>query len=222
MMSPNLKFYNLIVHLSYQNKIIEENLAVKNVWKRGDNIIFNLYFYRTKKSVVVDSALIRDIFDLNTEKYYKNAKEFLKDYFYIDKESINNDKYNQPLQDNRLLKKIGIDITILVFFAKRYADFGAIKLQSIRNYINLCEPRTTSLSVQYMDSYLKGLNPSVEDFYHALNLLETKTPEEATRLANESIKVCLADGQIHYNEKVYLADMMQILREKGLEPDVMM
>lgn len=219
-MAPNLKFYNLLVHLSYQNKIIEENLAVKNVWKRDGNTLFNLYFYRTKKSIVIDGALIRDIFDLNTEKFYKNINDFLKDYFYVDKESINNENYNQPLKDNRLLKKIGVDITILIFFAKKYAEFGAVKLQVIRKYIEACEPRTKNLSSQYMDSYLKSINPSVEDFYHALNMLESKTPEEATKLANESIKICLSDGQIHYSEKIYLAEMLQILREKGLEPNI--
>ncbi len=220
-MASNLKFYNLLVHLIDHNKIVEENLAVKNVWRNDANDLFNLYFYRTKKSIVIDGAFIKDILDLNTEKFYSNVESFLEDYFYVDKESLENDKYNRPLQDNKLMEKIGMDITILVFFARRYAEFGNIKMQAICNYIQSCEPRTANLSRQYMQSFLNSINPSVEEFYAALNLLERKTPEEATKLANESVKICLSDGQIHYSEKIYLAEMLQILREKGLEPEVM-
>ena len=41
-------------------------------------------------------------------------------------------------------------------------------------------------------------------------------PKDAEFLLKEIVKLCLSDGQIHYNERMYLADIVQTLRLEGL------
>lgn len=57
-------------------------------------------------------------------------------------------------------------------------------------------------------------------FYKALEAVSAKNPDEAEEMVKEIVKICLADGQLHYNEKLYLAEIFQTLREQGVEPEV--
>ena len=77
-----------------------------------------------------------------------------------------------------------------------------------------------NLSSQYIETYLVGLKPDIEEFYQALDNIRHKTPEAAEDLAREVVKICVSDGIMAYNEKIYIAEILQTLREHGLDPDV--
>ena len=109
---PNTSFYNMLAHIVHQNKLVEENVAVKNVWKKNDIVFFDLYFYRKKKSQVIDSVYVHDLLDLTTEKYYRDAKAFLEDYSLLKNKKEN----RQPEEHNadfRHLEEIRDDLIIL-------------------------------------------------------------------------------------------------------------
>lgn len=78
--SCSLDFYNMLVHIVFKNRVSEENVAIKNVWEKNGSLFFDLYFYRIKKSNLLDMALVRDLYDLNTEKYYYSAYDFYQDF----------------------------------------------------------------------------------------------------------------------------------------------
>lgn len=219
-----LSYYNMLVHIVFKNRISEENVAVKNVWDRNGTLLFDLYFYRAKKGKMIDSALIRDMFDLNTERFYVSAKEFYQDYLHTQEkaaEVIEEQKKPEPIViDIKQLEDIRDDLIILTFMAKCNANFTEIKTKAIREYITRLKPLSAALSEQYVSTYLKGLNPDEDDFFGALENLKAKTPEEASSLAADAFKVSASDGAVLYNERIYLAELLQALREYGLEPDV--
>ena len=67
MSEPDVKFYNMMLHLIKNNKIYEENVAVKNVWEKDGNTFLDIYFYRRRKSYIFDSVFVHDIYDRTTE-----------------------------------------------------------------------------------------------------------------------------------------------------------
>lgn len=220
--SCRLSFYNMLAHIVYKNRMVEENVAVKNLWKKEDTVFLDLYFYRAKKSQVIDGAFIHDIYDLTTEKYYKNADEFIAD-FMQERELGDAVKEEKPESLNiniRHLEDIKDDLIILTFMAKCNANFTDIKTKTIKSFINKLKPQSAALSEQYISTYLKGLCPNEDDFFEALGNLKSKTPEEAEAIAVEAVKISASDGAIHYNERIYLAELLQTLREHGLEFDV--
>lgn len=220
--SCRLSFYNMLAHIVYKNRMVEENVAVKNLWKKEDTVFLDLYFYRAKKSQVIDGAFIHDIYDLTTEKYYKNADEFIAD-FMQERELGDAVKEEKPESLNiniRHLEDIKDDLIILTFMAKCNANFTDIKTKTIKGFINKLKPQSAALSEQYISTYLKGLCPNEDDFFEALGNLKSKTPEEAEAIAAEAVKISASDGAIHYNERIYLAELLQTLREHGLEFDV--
>ena len=217
-----LRFYNLVIHMQSNNKQLEENVAVKNIWQKNEMVFFDLYFYRAKKSQVVDSAFIRDVLDLSNEKYYDNIGLFIKDYCaYTSSHKKEDNSADMPINfDFRHLDVLRDDVIILTFIAKCNLNFMDIKTRVIRDYVNCCLPQTKTLSDQYLSSYLKDLIPTEDDFFHVVENLREKTPEEAEMLVREAVKIAASDGAVHYEERIYLAELIQALREYGLEPDI--
>lgn len=221
--SRSMRFYNMLVHLtSPGHKVIEENVAVKNIWQKNSLVFMDLYFYRTKKSHIVDSVYLRDILDLSNEKFYASAKEFIKDYCSYTAVAEKNDETKGLVQnfDFRHLEKIKEDLIILTFIAKCTADFNTIKLASIRNYIHKKLPQTKTLSDQYLDNYMEELNPAENNFFMALETLKANTPEDVEDLIREALKISAADGAISYQERYYIAEIVQAMREYGIKPDI--
>ncbi len=221
--SRPMRFYNMLVHLtSPGRKVIEENVAVKNIWQKNSLVFLDLYFYRTKKSHIVDSVYLRDIMDMSNEKFYASAKEFIADYCAYTSTVEDNHHEAEPAQifDFRHLEKIKDNLIILTFIAKCTADFNQVKLASIRKYINKKLPQTKVLSEQYLNNYMEELNPAENDFFKAIEALKSQTPEEIEDLITEALKISSADGALSYQERYYIAEIVQALREYGIEPDI--
>lgn len=226
-MGEDLRFYNLLVHIVRNNKLTEENAALKNIWNKEGNIMLDLYFYRLKTSKIIDGAYVHDILDMTTEKYYSGCKELLSDYnkhlLQEQKASVaaaNAPKVRAYQYDFKHLDDIKDDIIVLVFVARCTDYYSEIKKKTIRAYIEKIYPDVKNMSAQYIDVYLEEINPNEADFFKALENLCRKTPEEAESLAREAVKICISDGVMTYNEKVLIAELLQTLREHGLEPDV--
>ena len=185
--SCSLDFYNMLVHIVFKNRVSEENVAVKNAWEKNGTLFFDLYFYRAKRGKLLDAALVRDLYDLNTEKYYYSAQNFYQDFLQsrrLAAEQAEEIKKPAPVViDVKQLEAVRDDLIILIFLAKCNANFTDIKTRAIREYITRVRPQSQALSEQYVNSYLKSLNPDEEDFYRSLNNLKAKTPEEAAALA---------------------------------------
>ena len=197
----NLDFYNMLVHIVFKNRVSEENVAVKNAWEKNGTLFFDFYFYRAKKGKLIDAALVRDLYDLNTEKYYYSAQNFYQEFLQSREiaaaQADKKPKANPIVVDVKQLESIKDDLIILTFMAKCNSSFTEIKIKTIRNYITRLRPETKTLSEQYINAYLKD-----------------------TALAAEAFKVSASDGAVMYNERIYLAELLQALREYGLEPDI--
>lgn len=217
-----LSFYNMLAHIVYKNRMVEENVAVKNVWEKDNTVFLDLYFYRAKKSQVIDGAFIHDMYDLTSERYYKTAADFIDDFF--SERQLEQQRQESKTEsisiDLRHLEDIKDELVILIFIAKCNNNFTEIKVKTLKSFINKLKPLSATLSEQYISTYLKSLTPSEDDFYQALDNLKIKSPEEASAVAVEAVRISASDGAIHYNERIYLAEILQTLREHGLEPDV--
>lgn len=217
-----LKFYNMVVHLIQKDRIYEENAAVKNVWEKDGNTLFDIYFYRNRRSYVFDSAFIRDLVDLTTEKYYKNPQEFLRDFrASAEFENAAEDKEkNTPPVDGKMFEPLKTDLIIMIFMASCANGMSRIKEKIIYDYLTARIPASKNFSRQYISDYLNNIAPQERDFYEALDNIKSKHPDEAEELVRETVKICMSDGKLQYEEKKYLAEIFQVLREQGANPEV--
>lgn len=215
------RFYNMLVHLIKNNKLFEENVAIKNVWQKEGNTFLDIYFYRNRKSYVFDALFVHDILDLTNEKYYNDINAFVTD-FRQNAETEESPEPEQPVLviDKSLFQPIYADLVIMNFIAGCNRNFSAIKKKIILEYIKENLSATANLSRQYITTYIDSLKPTESDFYQALKELSCKRQDEVEQLSRELLKVCMADGHLLYLEKMYLAEFLQVLREQGVRVDL--
>ena len=99
-------------------------------------------------------------------------------------------------------------------------NYVPIKQKIIFDYILEQIPQTKNLSSQYLETYIESLAPDEKSFYKALSDINYQNPDAVENLCQEVLKVCLADGRLHYREKLYLAEILQFLREAGIKVDL--
>ena len=71
-----------------------------------------------------------------------------------------------------------------------------------------------------METDIDRSSPTENDFYAALKDVGGKKQDEVEELSRELMKICLADGRLSYLEKMYMADLLQVLREQGVRVDL--
>ena len=216
MATQAIRFYNMLIHLIKNNKLYEENVAIKNVWKKDNNIFLDIYFYRKQKSYIFDSVFVHDILDLTNERYYKRIEDFVEDFAEAE-DSSDTEKEELVSIDKKIFEPIDVDLIILSFMAGCSGNYVPIKQKIIFDYILEQIPQTKNLSSQYLETYIESLAPDEKSFYKALSNINYQNPDAVEYLCQEVLKVCLADGRLHYREKLYLAEILQFLREAGIK-----
>ncbi|MBS4773939.1 MAG: hypothetical protein KHX55_06670 [Proteobacteria bacterium] len=213
------RFYNMLVHLIKNNRLFEENVAIKNVWQKEGNTFLDIYFYRNQKSYVFDALFVHDILDLTNEKYYQNIEDFVADF------RQGSDKAPEPEEpvltvDKSIFQPIYVDLVIMSFIAGCCGDYNFVKKRIIFEYIKRRLPSTANLSRQYVETYINSLKPHEDEFYQALKDLNSKSQDTVETLSRELMKICLADGHLMYLEKMYIAELLQVLRDLGVRVDL--
>lgn len=208
-------FSNLTANILFDNVLHEENIAIRNIWQKGDNCYFNVYFYASGKTKVLDAHYIYDILDHESGRYYKDVNLFIKDFI---KKSA--EPQQKPLlrrgekieQNYLLLQEIEPEVIILTFFSRLSTTLYAVKQRVIIDFIRRHVPDGKNLPDQYIEAYIKTVELSDESFYDALNALNAEKVERLKDLASDAAKISAADGVIHYQEKLFLAELIQHLR----------
>lgn len=208
------RFYNMQVSLLKDGRVYTEKVAITNVWQKDSGTFLGFYFHNVEKSLIYDSAFVRDIWDLNCDKIYADVDEFIADFY--SNTNTEGEKNKQSKTDEGVLSSVKNDVVILLFMARGLEYTNIIKEKIIFSYIQNRVKAASSFSEQYLHNFIKGLKVSQKDFYMALKQLKSKKPKDAEFLLKEIVKLCLSDGQIHYNERMYLADIVQTLRLEGL------
>ena len=211
------KFYNMQVYLIKSGKLYAEDVAIRDIWEKDDGVFFDIYVHRLKKSFVFDAVFIKEIIDLNSNVKYPNIQTFINDYNNSVNEDIENVCPNPIKTENSVLNRIRNDLVLLVFMADAWGREGKIKDKIIYDYIVNEVMAAKNFSKQFIANYISKLQPESDDFYEALKTIKSKTPKQAERLLREIVKICRVDGQMHYKERMYLADIIYTLRENGLK-----
>ena len=215
MVAQECKFYNMQVNLIKNGKIYNERAAIRNIWQKDNTTFLDIYIYRINRSYVFDSVFVHDITDNSREKYYKDIRKFVAD-FYATNVTTEQPEKNCNGNNDKIFSSIEDDLIILRFMSEVWKDKKEIKDKIIIEYIRNTVRSSQKLSDIYLEKYIDKIHPDIRDFYEAISKLRAKSPQQAEYLLKEAAKLCLSDGYLEYHERMYLADLMEILRTYGL------
>lgn len=215
------KFYNMKAQILFQGSILEEVIAIKNLWEKNNETILDVYFHSSKQNRIIDAAYIKSLEDLNTGTVYENISDFINEFNPTSETVIASDNEATSAEsDLNPLKDIKNDLIILSFLSRLSPDSSDVKIREIINFIETQKPETKPLDEQYIKIFLNNLNADEKSFFESLENLDNKNVEEATEFLKECIKVTAIDGMISYIEKKYLAEIFQTFRNHCINPDV--
>lgn len=69
----------MLVHIVFKTGFPKKMSPSRTPGKKR-HAVFRPVFYRAKRGKLLDAALVRDLYDLNTEKYYYSAQNFYQDF----------------------------------------------------------------------------------------------------------------------------------------------
>lgn len=205
------KFYNLQIDLVKNGQTVSEKAAVSSIVEKAGTSYFNIYIYRLDKSFVFEKHFIRSVRDLSRDKVYDDINLFIKDFNETIQQS-NNLEEIPARKESDLLSSIYNDVVILLFFAENDIDDNSLKIQVVNEYIQKKLPHAQNLSPIYIGKYLSSVGTSNNDFYEAIPSLLNKSEKDLAYFLKTLIKICLSDGRLHYTERLYSAEIMQMFR----------
>lgn len=215
-----LSFYNIDAHIKLNQRLKKENIAVRGIWQKGDNTYFKVYFYSTKETKALDAHFIYDLYDKNTEHYYKDIKQFVAEYQEImasrEKNIANAKKSVQIEQNFTTLQTILPEIIILMFFTLMRTEMIEVKLSVVKDFIKKHQPQAAHLSEQYIEAFIRAQTINVDAFYKSMEQLIYHDENILNDLLTDVVKISATDGAIHYIEKLYIAEIMQFYRDKNI------
>ena len=215
-----LSFYNIEAHIFINHRLQKENIAVRGIWQKGENCYFKVYFYDSKKTKALDTHYIYDLYDKSTEKYYKDIQAFINDYNEVmqARENRAKDEIKAARIENNFntLQPLVPEIIVLMFFALMRPELENVKISVVVDFIKKHQAKASNFSSQYIEAFIKAQTINVAAFYSALEELPYHEEDILEDLINEAIKISATDGVIHYEEKLYLAELMQFYRDNNI------
>ena len=205
------------VDLINNGQIYTESIAIKNIWEKNGSLFLDIYFHRLKKSFVFDSAFISNLYDVSQDKGYDDLKKFADEFKKAAQEPANPPlKKSSVKEEGGVLESLRTDIAMMMFVARCSHKQTMLKEKIILDYIRTKVKAAQKFSESYLRHFIYDISCTEDDFYNGLKQLKSKKPQEAEYLLREMIKICLSDGNFHYTERTYIADVFQALRQEGL------
>ena len=215
------KFYNLQIELVKNGQTTSEKAGISSISEKDDTAFFNVFIYRLDKSYIFEKHFITKIHDLNNDKIYTNINSFISEFKKISNEknivkTVNLVANTKP-KGIDFLAPIYSDIVILLFFADNDVDDKKLKLQIVNEYILQKLPQANNLSPIYINKCLNAVEISKTSFYQSILTLLNKNEQDLSYFFKILIKICLSDGRLHYTERLYIAEIMQMFRQHNRE-----
>ena len=213
------KFYNLNIDLVNSGRIYTETAAVRSIVQKGEMYFFSIYIYRLEKTFIFEQHYIQTIRDLSRDKVYDTPVEFIRDFYALlgeDAVGSHTDETasirQQKRKNGELLQPLYDDIVLMLFMACSDDDSQKLKIGVIDEYIQYRLNLFDNVSLHYINKYLCSLSISQVEFYDSLSKLAGKSTADVNNLLKTLLKICLADGRMHYNERLYWSEIMQFFR----------
>ena len=216
-MTKIARFYNMRADLVNNGQIRTESIAIKNIWEKNGSIFLDIYFHRLKKSFVFDSAFVSNLYDVSQDKGYNDIKKFAADFKKPpQKATIEKEQPHLQKEEGGLLAPLRQDIAMMMFVARCSHKPTLLKEKIIIDYIRSQIKASQKISETYLKHFIYSVSCNEDDFYRGLSTLKRKKPHDAEHFLREIIKICISDGNLHYTERTYIADIFQALRQEGL------
>ena len=214
--TPIAKGISLLVGVYYLNNDDEtekRRITIRRLWQQNEEILIDAFCHETKAPRIFLLSRITKIVDLKTKRAFSNPTDFIFNQISPQNSPTPSKADNQT---SSALGNVQNELTALVFLAQTDNEFSPIEKKVILDYIAK-RNANINLNTNEISEYLDRLYPDEESFYDAIDSLLDKPENILTSFVETFIKLILSDGVIHDNEREFLAELLLVLKEEGIE-----
>lgn len=206
------------VGIYYENKngeVEKRKVTIRRIWQRGQEIMVDGFCHEVKAPRIFLASRIQKIVDLKKKKVYAQPKKFLLGEI----AAVPSSGSMGVSSTSQIIAKLRNELAALVFLAKVDDEFNPSEMKVIMEYT---KSRSGNLKYNFEElrDHLERLVPDEECFYEAMDEILNQPIDIITAFVESFVKLILSDGVVHDDEREFLGELLQILREEGIELDV--
>jgi hypothetical protein len=215
---PIAKAISALVGIYYEDKngeVSKRKITIRRIWQRGQEVLIDGFCHEMKAPRIFMASRIQKIFDIKNKKAYSNPKQFLLSQIAAVSEGGGMGK----TAASKIIASIRNELSALTFLAKIDDSFDPAEMKVILEYVRKQSDGAKYDSTEIKD-YVERLYPDEECFYDAIDGILDADINYISNFVETFVKLILADGLVHDEEREFLAEMLETLREEGIELDV--
>lgn len=194
--------------------VLKRRVTIRRIFKRGEQIMVEGFCHEREAPRIFIGARIKAVEDLNSGEVHNEPREFLLGQL----AALPGEAMPGHSGAAQALNKVRDELTCLVFLAHVDGELDETEKRVVKNYIKRrCE------GIRYnpddIDKHLSRLYPDEDSFYAAMEKV-LDDPYVLGDFVEVFVRLILADGMIHDEEREFLAELLHILREEGIEVDI--
>jgi len=204
-----------IYYVSKSGDIDKIKVTIRKIWQKENEVFVEGFCHNNKKPVKLRASRMKKIIDLHTKETYVQPRKFLLGQVAVTPGS----EVAGFSPTAQAINRIRNELAILVFLAKIDKDFDVSESNIIIGYVR---KRCSDLRYvpEEVKSYIDKLSPDEDNFYDAMEEVLELGDDELKEFVETFVQVILADGVVDDEERIFLAEMLQIMEEEGIDIDI--
>ncbi len=204
-----------IYYTAKSGNIDKIKVTIRKIWQKDNEVFVEGFCHNSKKQVTLRASRMKKIIDLHTKEAYVQPRKFLLGQVAVTPGS----EVAGFSPTAQAINRIRNELAILVFLAKIDKDFDVSESNIIVGYVR---KRCSDLrySPEEVKSYIDKLSPDEDNFYDAMEEVLELGDEELKQFVETFVQIILADGVVDDDERIFLAEMLQIMEEEGIDIDI--
>lgn len=212
---PIASSISALVEIEYINKDghpKSDRITIRRLWKQGEDIIIDAFSHSKNAPRMYKEINIRKITDTNANEVYLQPKKFLLGQIAM----IPGEEIAGFSGTAQAINRLRYELSALIFLANVDGAFHDSEKALVKKYVR-AKNNDLQINEEKLDAYINRLYPDEDNFFEAIdNILSQKTTQigEFMELFTQLI---LVDGVVNDSEKEFLAELIGILQEEGIE-----
>ena len=206
-----------ITYESLSSNLKKRDFLIRRIIKNKEEYFIDGVALDINAPRLIRVSQISCITDISSEKMYSDPYVFLQNVLGI---AVEDSYLPEPMSDfAKAIKETSHEITVLMYLVGVDGALASKERQCVLKHVRSRVPYLAYDDVQ-MNDYLISLAPDSDSFSTAFHHVLRKGKEVVQPLIQSILNVITADGEIHEQEKAFLARVIDWLKQDGYQIDI--
>jgi hypothetical protein len=212
---PIASSISALVGIEYTNKDghpRNDQITIRRLWQQGEEVIIDAFSHSKNAPRMYKESNIKKIIDIKADEVYLQPKKFLLGQIAM----IPGEEIAGFSGTAQAINRLRYELSALIFLANVDGSFDDCEKTLVKKYVKT-KNSDIQVNEEKLDAYIDRLYPDEENFFEAIDKILNQKPDQIGEFMEFFTQLILADGVVDDTEKEFLAELVGILQEEGIE-----